>query len=95
MLPAFLRWADGYSRTPDGKPTHEIVELRLSVRPVRELYGHIPAREFGPKALTAVRQQMIGAALSRTLINRRTDRIRRVFKWASSEELAPAGDVWL
>ncbi|QEG27848.1 site-specific tyrosine recombinase XerD [Gemmata obscuriglobus] len=89
VLLAFLRWADGYYRTPDGKPTHEVVELRLSARPVRELYGHTPAREFGPKALTAVRQQMIDAGLSRTLINRRADRIKRVFKWASSEELVP------
>jgi integrase len=89
VLLAFLRWADGYYRTPDGKPTHEIVELRLSVRPVRELYGHTLAREFGPKAMAAVRQKMIDASLCRTLINRRIDRVKRVFKWASAEELVP------
>jgi uncharacterized protein (TIGR02996 family) len=89
VLLAFLRWADGYYRTPDGKPTHEIVELRLSVRPVRELYGHTLAREFGPKAMAAARQKMIDAGLCRTLINRRIDRVKRVFKWASAEELVP------
>lgn len=89
VLLAFLRWAEGYYRTPDGKPTHEIVELRLSVRPVRELYGHTVAAEFGPKALAVVRQRMIDAGLCRTLINRRIDRVKRVFKWAASEELVP------
>lgn len=89
LLLDFLRWADGYYRDAAGRPTHEIVELKLSARPVRELYGHTPAREFGPRALVTVRQQMIDAGLCRTLINRRIDRVRRVFKWAASEELVP------
>ena len=89
VLLAFLTWAETYYRTPDGRPTHEIVELKLSARPVRELYGHTPAKEFGPKALTAVRQQMIDAGLCRTLINRRMERVRRAFRWAASEELVP------
>jgi integrase len=89
VLLAFLRHADGYYRTPDGEPTNEVVEVRQSIRPVRELYGHTPAAEFGPKALAAVRQRMIDADLCRTLVNRRIDRVKRVFKWASAEELVP------
>ncbi len=88
LLP-FLRWAEGYYRTPDGEPTHEVVELRLSARAVRELYGHLPACEFGPKALAAVLLSMIGADLSRKLIYKRIDRVRRAFKWAAAEELVP------
>jgi hypothetical protein len=53
------------------------------------LYGHTPAAEFGPKALAAVRQHMIGLGWCRSLINRRVDRIKRAFKWAASEELVP------
>lgn len=89
VLLAYLRHADDYYRTPDGEPTNEVVEVRQSIRPVRELYGHTPAAEFGPKALAAVRKRMIDAGLCRTLINRRIDRVKRVFKWASSEELVP------
>lgn len=89
VLLAFLRWAEGYYCNSDGKPTNEIVELKRSVRPVRELYGDTPAAEFGPKKLAAVRQQMTDADLCRSLVNRRIDRIKRVFKWASAEELVP------
>jgi integrase len=89
VLLAFMQWAATHYRTPDGEPTNEIVELRQSARPVRELYGHTPAREFGPKALATVRQRLIDAGLCRTLINRRMDRVKRVFKWATSQELVP------
>src|SRR3954470_22889225 len=52
LLVAYLAFADGYY-VKDGKPTVEPSNLRLSVRPLRKLYGHTPAREFGPKALKA------------------------------------------
>src|SRR5262245_26453949 len=84
-----MRWAEIHYRTPDGKPTSEVRELLLSIAPLKRLYGHTLAREFGPRALAAVRQQMIDAKLCRTLINRRVDRVKRVFKWAASEELVP------
>src|SRR5262245_38086953 len=56
MLLAFMRWAATHYRTPAGEPTTEIGELKWSLRPVRELYGHTPVTEFGPKALAAIRQ---------------------------------------
>jgi integrase len=87
VLLAFMQWATTHYRTPDGKPTSEIDELKWSLRCVRELYGNIPASEFGPRALAAVRQHMIGLNWCRTLINHRIDRVKRVFKWATSEEL--------
>src|SRR5438309_2236016 len=46
VLLGFMQWAATHYRTPDGRPTTEIGELRQSVRPVRELYGHTPAGEF-------------------------------------------------
>ncbi len=89
MLLAFLRWATTHYRNAAGEPTTEIGELKWSLKPVRELYGHTPATEFGPKALAAIRQRMIGLGWCRSLINRRIDRVKRVFKWAASEELIP------
>jgi integrase len=50
----------------------------------------LPIREFGPKALKAIRESWINAGLSRKVINGRVGAIRRVFKWAVAEELAPA-----
>ena len=73
----------------DGRPTKELSCMREALRPLRQLYGHTSARNFGPKALKAVRQRMIDRSLSRGLINRRVGRIKRVFKWAVAEELIP------
>jgi integrase len=89
VLLAFLRWAKTHYRTPAGKETTEVKELSHSAQVVRELYGRIPAQEFGPLALAAVRQAMIERGWCRTLINRRIDRVKRVFKWATSQELVP------
>jgi len=60
-----------------------------AIRPLKAMFGLAPAREFGPKALKAVRQSMIEADLCRRQINKRVNRIRRVFQWAVSEELVP------
>jgi len=90
VLVAFARHALEYYRRADGKAASEIDELKRSLRPVRHLYGDSPAGAFGPKALAAVRQRMIDLGWCRTLINRRAERIRRVFRWAAAEELVPA-----
>lgn len=63
--------------------------MREAIRPLRQLYGRTTASEFGPKALKAVRQHMVGQGLSRGVINHRIGRIKRVFKWAVAEELIP------
>jgi integrase len=68
----------------------ELENFRLALQPLRELYGHTPVRNFGPKALKAVQQHMNGLGWCRTVINRRVGRIKTVFKWAESEELIPA-----
>lgn len=89
IILGFLRWALTHYRQADGSPTSEIDEIKRSIAPLRKLYGHAPAAQFGPKALAAVRQHMVGLKWCRTLINRRVDRVKRMFKWAASEELSP------
>jgi integrase len=86
LLVAFLRFAEGYYRKND-RPTGEVSNLRYALRPLRELYGMTPAREFGPAALKAVRQAMIESGLCRNEVNRRIRRIVRVFKWGVEYEL--------
>jgi hypothetical protein len=53
VLLAFLRHAERHYRRADGSQTHEVFEYKLVVRLVRELYGHSPAREFGPLTASA------------------------------------------
>jgi integrase len=44
----------------DGAPTSEQDTIRQALRHLRRLYGHTPARDFGPLALKAVRAAMVG-----------------------------------
>jgi integrase len=97
---AFLRHADQHYRRPDGTPTSEAFEFKMSLRPLVHLYGHTPAADFGPLVLKAVRKLMVEGyehpkygpqtALSRGVVNHRTNRIRRAFKWSVANELVPA-----
>jgi integrase len=58
LLVAFLEHAERHYRRPDGTLTSEVKNYKLSVRPLRELYGTLPAAEFSPLKLKVVRQKM-------------------------------------
>ncbi|QDV33444.1 tyrosine-type recombinase/integrase [Tautonia plasticadhaerens] len=88
LLVAYLRFADGYY-VKNGRPTSEPTNIRLALRPLRDLYGMTLMREFGPRALKVVRQAIIDADLCRNEVNKRIRRIVRVFKWGVENELVP------
>jgi integrase len=90
LLDQFLTYAETHYRTSAGKPTDSSQKFADVLEPVNELYGDVPAIEFGPIALKAVRQAMIDKGWARGTINRQITRVRRVFRWAASEELVPA-----
>jgi integrase len=88
VLLQYKRFAATYYADRNGT-TKEYTEMGLALRPVRELYGDLVAREFGPLKLQAVRQKMIEDGLARGVINNRINRVKRAFKWAVSQELIP------
>jgi integrase len=67
--------------------------IKDALRILKDLYGHTPAAEFGPLALKACRAAMLKKDWSRTYINAQVDKLRRVFRWAASEQLVPV-TVW-
>ena len=89
VIAAYVKFAKTYY-VKDGRLTREATLVRDTMRFIWDLYGRTPAVDFGPLALKAVRQRMIEADHSRGYINKNIDRIRRMFRWAASEELAPA-----
>ena len=90
MFVRYLEHARAYY-VSNGKPTSEIYNMKAAMRSVRALYESEPAATFGPLALKAVRQHMIDTQkLCRGVVNGRVNRIRRIFKWAVSEELVPS-----
>lgn len=88
LVLAYLRHVDGYY-LKDGQPTSEVKDIRLALKPLRKLYGHSLAREFGPLALKAVRSKFIELGLCRPEVNKRVGRVVRAFKWGAGEELLP------
>lgn len=74
----------------NGLATSERNLVRLALRPLTELYGKTPAQEFGPLALKTYRQKLIDKDLSRKVINKHVDRVKRFFKWACEGELIPS-----
>jgi integrase len=88
VLLAYWGHAEEYY-VKDGKQTRQLDRIKSALKPVRELYGMAPAKDFGPLALKAVRERMIAAGWVRSQINLRIGCIKRAIKWAIAEELVP------
>ncbi len=88
LLLAFKRHADAYY-TKNGKPTAEVDCFNSAMRPVRELFAMLPARDFGPLHLKAVQMKYVEAKWSRGFSNKSTNRIRHIWKWGVSNGLVP------
>src|SRR5262249_15173776 len=84
---AYWKFAQSYYRF-DGRRGIES-NLRDALRILKQLYGHTPAAEFGPLALKACRAEMVQTGGARPYVNAQVDRLRRMFRWAASEELLP------
>lgn len=89
LMAAFWDHAVEHYRRPDGKPTSELGNYRLAFRPLKELYAHTAAADFGPVALRTVRTRMVEGGAARRTVNKWVNRIRHVFKWGASLELVP------
>ncbi len=90
VLAAYWRFAEGYY-VKDGRKTDEQACLKAAAKPLKRLYGRTRSADFGPLALKACRQALVGAGLCRNVVNKHVSRIKRVFKWAVENELVPAG----
>ncbi len=88
LAAAFWQFAAGYY-VKDGKPTDHLSSVRVALRLLRQLYGRVPADQFGPLSFRAVQQTLVDAGNTRSYINHICGVIRRVFKWAASQELVP------
>lgn len=62
-------------------------KMPLSI--LRQQFGRERAADFGPKKLKVVRQVFIDRGWVRHKVNSHVNRVRRAFRWATSEELIP------
>jgi hypothetical protein len=88
LLLRYWEHAAKYYVHADGTPTSELRLMSDVIDLIKEVHGLRPASEIGPLALKAVRQKMIDEArLCRKTINDSTSRIKRIFRWATENEL--------
>jgi integrase len=84
----YLEWATEYYRKL-GEPTSEVHNVKRAIRTLRRLYGHTAARDYGPLALKATRNQWIDEGLARSNCNRLTGIVKRLFRWATEHQFIP------
>jgi hypothetical protein len=56
---AFWKHAQTFYVDPEGRPTGEAINFRYAIRPLRRMFGELPAVQFGPKALKSLRAAML------------------------------------
>ena len=86
---AYWNYAQSHYRK-NGRPTSQQGLIKPAVRPLVDLYGPTSASEFGPLSLKVIRDKMISADISLGVVNKYVGIIKRLFKWASENELVPA-----
>jgi hypothetical protein len=88
LIALYWRFAERYY-VKNGQPTKKLAAIRDTVKPLKRLYGQQLVRDFGPLKLKTIRQAMIDAHPCRGTVNDRIGRIKRMFKWATENELVP------
>jgi hypothetical protein len=89
VIAAFWRHAREFYRK-NGRPTGTADNYKPVLSLLKRRYGHTTAAEFGPLALKALRHTMVEEGQARRYANENCSRIKRLFKWAASEQLIPA-----
>ena len=87
LVRVYMGYANEYYVDSEGNPTSEPVSIKYALKPLVELFANQAIEEFGPLRLKEVRQRMIESGISRKLINKRISIIRRMFKWAVSDQI--------
>lgn len=90
LVRAYRTYAEGYYVDPLGRGTREPVDIKYALLPLVEHFPALPVEQFGPLKLKEIREAMIDKDWSRGLINRRIGIIKRMFKWAASEQIVSA-----
>jgi integrase len=88
LAAAYWQFAEGYYQK-DGKPSPHLAAVRVALGLLRRLYGNTSAVEFGPLALRAIQGHLVEAGNTRGYVNSICGIIKRVFRWAASQELVP------
>ena len=93
LIALYVAHAAAHYRHPSGEPTSEYKNVLAVLTPLRELFGGLPGREFGPLKLQRLRDEVVARGWSRRYANANVNRVRRFFEWCVSQEMLPAGSL--
>lgn len=85
LMAAYLGHVDTYY----GVKSPEWYHARSYMKGLRRHFGALPAHEFKAKKLKELREYWIANGWSRKYINEHVARLKRMYKWAVSEEMIP------
>jgi len=91
VVAAYWQHAVTYYVRPDGTPSGGLDRVRNALKVLRDMYGPMPAAEFGPLKLRALREkwQSSDRKRARRTVNGYVAEVKHMFKWAVSHELVP------
>lgn len=93
VIAGYWQHAKTYYRHADGSPTSTLWILKSVLRTLRRFYGNLPAAEFGPLRLNALRDEWVRAGNCRTTCNAYVGHVVRCFRWAVANELM-SGEIY-
>jgi integrase len=67
----------------------EVEKIKAALRPVREMYGETPVREFDAVPFEAMRLRLVKSGLAVSTIRDRMGTVRRMVQWGVSRRMAP------
>ena len=93
MAAGYWLYAERYYGFDKNPHRGDAFNLKRSLGILDGLYGNTVAKDFGPLDLRAIQGEMIRIGWCRNMVNHEVGRLKRVFRWAVSEEMVPAS-VW-
>jgi integrase len=90
VVARYVDYCEVYYRDPSGKQTSTLGNALQAIAAL-EPYDDIPAASFGPKKLQEMRALLIEQGRPRKSCNTIVKAVRRLFRWAESQELVAAG----
>jgi len=88
----YMDHCEVYYRDADGKKTSSLDNAKQAITAL-EPFEDLPAAAFGPKKLKEMRALLVQQGRPRVGCNTIVKAVKRLFRWAESEELVPAGTV--
>lgn len=88
----YMDHCEVYYRDADGNKTSSLDNAKQAIAAL-EPFEDLPAASFGPKKLKELRALPVQQGRPRKGCNSIVKAVKRLFRWAESEELVPAGSV--